>query len=36
MDDKTIVEYSVWVLNIANNLFALDENIIEPKLVRKV
>lgn len=36
LEDKTIVEFNVQLLDIANELFALGEKILEEKLVRKV
>ena len=36
MEEETITEYNVWVLEIANDPFNLGEGIPEAKLVRKV
>lgn len=35
LKDETIVEFNVCLLDIANESFALDEKILEKKLVRK-
>lgn len=35
-DDETIADFSVWVLDLTNESFALGEKISEAKMVKKV
>ncbi|TYK19673.1 Receptor-like protein 12 [Cucumis melo var. makuwa] len=35
-DDETTAEFNVWVMDLANELFALGEKITEFKMVQKV